>query len=211
MKDKRLNVIAIALLFMSMICIFFGISYAIFTYLGEGMTNNAIQTGRIVFSYSDADGGSNGINIEDAMPIPDSMGKILSGDGEYFDFSVSATTTTANIAYEVAINKSDDSTLDPQYVKVYLTTFEGTEEKETPLTIEENGVVTYDSLNDTTNSLLTGKTIYYGSVQAGEVAYAKRFRFRMWVEDQNELNFDYSKINDKYFSVKVNVAATSAY
>lgn len=211
MEKSRINVVAVVLLFLSLICIFFGISYAIFTYFGEGMTNNVIQTGKVVFSYSDANGGTNGINIEDALPIPDEMGKILSGEGEYFDFSVSATTTSVDLGYEIAVNSSLESTLDPKYVKIYLTTIEGTEEKELPLTSLSTGVVTYEALKDTNNSLLTGKTIYYGTVKAGEVAYGKKFRLRMWVAVPEDEEFDYSLINDKYFSVKVNVAATSAY
>lgn len=211
MNNSKINTIAIIMLFLSLICLFSGISYAVFTYFGEGMTNNVIQTGRIVFSYSDANGGTNGIFIENANPIPDSMGKILHGDLEYFDFSVSATTTSDNLAYEITANSSEDSTLDPKYVKVYLTTFEGSEEKETSLTSLETGVVTYDKLNDTNNSLLTGKTIYYGTVNAGEIAYYKEFRLRMWVAAQNDSNFDYNEINDKTFTIKVNVAASSVY
>lgn len=211
MKRSKINIIAVVFLFLSLICLFAGISYAIFTYFGEGMTNNVIQTGRVVFSYSDADGGSNGINIENATPIPDDMGKILSGEGEYFDFSVSATTTSSDLVYEIVVNKNDNSTLDPKFVKIYLTTFEGSEEIETPLTSLSTGVITYDSLKDTTNPLLTGKTIYYGNVQAGEAAYGKKFRLRMWVASSEEDNFDYEQVNDKYFSVKVNVAASSTY
>lgn len=209
MKKSKFNFIAVILLFLSLICLFFGISVAIFTYFGEGMTNNVIETGKVVFSYSDANGGSNGIFIENAFPIPDSMGKILSGEGEYFDFSVTATTTNSDLAYEIVVNKSVESTLDPKYVKVYLTTFEGNNEKETPLTALSTGVNTYENLEATTNPLLTGKTIYYGNVQAGEVAYGRKFRLRMWVAEPNDINFDYDQVNEKYFSVKVNVAASS--
>lgn len=209
MNKSKINVVAVIILFISMICIFIGISYSIFTYFGEGMTNNAIQTGRVVFSYSDANGGTNGINIENAFPIPDEMGKILSGDGEYFDFSVSASTTGSDLGYEITVKSGIESTLDSKYVKIYLTTFEGTDEKELPLTSLDTGVATYDKLTDTNNSLLSGKTVYYGTVQAGEVAYGKKFRLRMWVAAPEEDNFDYSLINDKYFSIKVNVAASS--
>lgn len=211
MEKSKLNIIAVILLFLSLICLFSGISYSVFKYLGDGMTNNVIETGKVIFSYSDANGGSNGINITNALPIPDSTGKVLSGESEYFDFSVTATTTSTDLTYEVAVVKGDDSTLDSKFAKIYLTTFEGIEEQETPLTSLSTGVVTYDELSDTTNSLLTGKTIYYGTVKAGEVAYGKKFRLRMWIQDQNEVNFDYSQINDKYFSVKVNVAATGNY
>lgn len=209
MKKSKINVIAIVVLFLSLICIFSGFSIAFFTYFGEGMTNNVIQTGKVVFSYSDANGGSNGIYIENAFPIPDDMGKILSGEKEYFDFNVTATTTTNDLVYEVAVQKGDNCTLNPDFVKIYLTSFEGTIEKDTPLTSLTSGVVTYSSLTDTTNPLLTGKTIYYGNVSAGEVAYGKKFRLRMWVAEPNDVNFDYSQVNDKYFSVKVNVAASS--
>lgn len=212
MKKSKINVVAIVFLFLSLVFVFAGISVAVFNYFGQGMTNNVIQTGRIVFSYSDANGGTNGISIEDAIPISDDMGKVLAGEGEYFDFTVSASTTTTNIAYEIAVKKDENkSTLPDEWVKIYLTTFEGNEEKETNITSTNSGVVTYNDLSETTNDLLVGKTIYYGNVQAGEVSYGRKFRLRMWVKDPNTTNFDYSILNDKYYSVKVNVAATSAH
>lgn len=211
MKNSKINIVGVLLLFLSLICLFIGISYSIFNYFGAGITNNVIQTGRIVFSYSDANGGGNGIHIEDAIPISDSQGKVLSGNGEYFDFTVSASTTKTNLAYEIVAEKNENSTLDDDWVKVYLTTFEGNQEQETPITANSGNVTTYDQLATTTNSLLTGKTIYYGNVQAGEVAYSKKFRLRMWVKDPNTDNFDYTVLNDKKFSLKVNVAATGTY
>lgn len=211
MKKKKSSVIAIVILFISLILIFTGISYAVFNYFGQGMTNNVIQTGRVVFSYSDANGGGNGINIQDATPIPDDMGVLLSGEGEYFDFSVSASTTSNNLAYEVTALKNSNSTLPEEFIKVYLTTLNGNQESKTELTYVNNDIVTYDKLIDTTNPLLEGKTIYYGKVQAGEVAYGQRFRLRMWIKMPTEENFDYSTLDNKYFSLKVNVAASSVY
>ena len=163
MKNSKINIVGVLLLFLSLICLFIGISYSIFISFGAGITNNVIQTGRIVFSYSDANGGGNGIYLDD------------------------------------------------DWVKVYLTTFEGNQEQETPITANSGNVTTYNQLATTTNSLLTGKTIYYGNVQAGEVAYSKKFRLRMWVKDPNTDNFDYTVLNDKKFSLKVNVAATGTY
>ncbi len=211
MRQSKINTIAIILLFLSLIFLFGGISYAIFDYFGEGLTNNVIQTGRIVFSYSDADYGGNGIYIENATPISDEVGKVLAGDGEYFDFSIFATTTQSNLAYEITVQKDEASTLPDDWIKIYLTTFEGNQEIPTSITSTEKGIPTYYELEDTTNSLLTGKTVYYGTVQAGEVSYGKRFRLRIWIKDPQELNFDYSILNDKYFSLKVNVAAISAH
>lgn len=209
MKKTKTTIIGIICLFLSLIFIFIGISYAVFNYFGEGMTNNVIETGRIIFSYSDANGGTNGIKIENAIPVPDDMGKKLTGENEYFDFSVTASTTSTDIAYEVTAKKGDDSTLSDEYVKIYLTTINGTQEVETPLSISNDTVVTYNELSDTTNPLLSGKTIYYGTVNSGEVAYGMKFRLRMWIKDGDY--GDYTELNDKIFTVKVNVAATNSY
>lgn len=208
---SKKKIAVIILLFLSLIAIFIGISYAIFNYFGEGMTNNAIQTGRVIFSYSDANGGNNGILIEDALPISDEQGKLLADEGEYFDFTVSASTTKTDLIYEITVNKDQASTLPDDWIKVYLTTFDGSSEESTPLTEASTGIVTYDELQNTTNQLLSGKTVYYGDVKAGEVAYGKRFRLRMWVKDPNQTNFDYTTLNNKSFSLKVNVAAVGTY
>ena len=204
-KKKNKNVLILLLMFLSLICLFTGISVSIFNYFGQGNTNNVIQTGRIFFSYSDSESAGSGINITNATPIADNAGVILSGDGEYFDFSVSASTTNTDIGYEIVVLKQDGSTLPDDFVKIYLTEFEGNVEKAVPLT---SGLIpTYDALTTTTNPLLQGKTVYYGTVNAGEVAYGKRFRLRMWVKDPQQVNFDYDSLSDMTYKVRVNVAA----
>ena len=166
------------MLLLSLITVFLGVSTAVFFYLGHGTTNNVIQTGRIVFSYSDAElgAGGDGIDIVNALPIPDANGKRLSATNEYFDFSVSASTTSTDLSYEIVVNKQDGSTLSDDLVKIYLIEFNGTSEVETPIT---GGIKTptYSELKTTTNNLLEGKSIYFGNVSAGEVSYGKRFRF----------------------------------
>lgn len=211
MEKVNKNIMFVVLLFISMILIFTGISIAVFNYFGTGMTNNVIQTGKIIFSYNEEGGVSNGINIQDALPVPDETGKVLSGSHEYFEFSVSATTPNTNLTYEIVAKKGEDSTLDEKYVKIYLTSFEGNSEVATPLSTNNGNVVTYSELKDTTNQFLEGKTIYYGTVKAGEVSYGKRFCLRMWIKESDEEGYDFSDINDKTFSVKVDVAATSVY
>ena len=208
-KKKKEDFLIVVLLLLSVTCLFFGISMAVFSYLGNGNTNNVIQTGRIVFSYSDAESGGNGINITDAIPISDTTGKQLTGDGQFFDFSVTASTTSTDLAYEIVAKKDDTSTLPDDYVKLYLTERVGTSELTTPITGGAT-VPTYSSLSDTTNPTLSGKSIYYGTVQAGEVAYGKNFRLRMWVKDPGVANFDYDSLNDKFYKVKVNVSAVGS-
>lgn len=208
MNGSKIKIASIIFLFLSLSFLFAGISYSIFSYFGKGMTNNVIQAGRIIFSYSEVNSDGNGIHLENAYPIPDKVGKILSGEGEYFDFSVSATTTKTNLSYEITVKDNANSSLDREWVKIYLTTFEGNSEVSTNLTLKDNQVVTFDQLVDTSNQALNGKTIYYGTIQAGEVAYSKRFRLRIWVKNPDSEEFDYSILNNKNFSLKVSVAAT---
>lgn len=205
MKRYRL---VILLLFLSVLTIFLGISLAVFNYLGNGTTNNVIQTGRIVFSYSDAElgAGGNGIEIVNAYPIPDSKGKILASPNEYFDFNVTASTTNTDLAYEIVVNKNEESTLEEERVKIYLTEFNANKEVETEIT-GGSVVPTYSELKDTTNTALKGKSIYFGTVKAGEVAYGKSFRLRMWIKDDHMTVQDSELTASKEFKVKVNVAA----
>ncbi len=211
MHKSKLEILAFVILFLAMVCLFTGISFSIFTYFGQGLTNNVIETGRVVFSYSDSNGGGNGIHIEDALPTLDEQGKLLSSSNEYFDFSVSATATNSALAYEITVLKDPASTLEEDWLKVYLTTFEGNQEVSTSLTNPNGVVATYHQLMNTSNPLLEGKTIYYGTVNPGEVNYGRKFRLRMWIKVPEQLDFDYSTLANKYFSLKVNVAASTVY
>ena len=201
----------IVLLLLSIVTIVLAVSVAIFRYVGNGTTNNVIETGRIVFSYSDAEPGnnSNPIKITDALPMKDEEGKVLSGTNQYFDFSVSASTTSVDLAYEITVLKLDNSTMDEDTVKIYLTDLTSGKEEETEIT---GGVVpTYKELKDTSNSLMEGKSIYFGTVKAGEVAYGKNFRLRMWIKDVLTTGEEEqtSAIDEtvREFTVKVNVSA----
>lgn len=207
-KKKSNKKVLILVLLLSILTIFLGVSVAVFNYFGAGTTNNVIQTGKIIFSYSDADFGSyegNGVNITNATPVSDAHGKTMLGNKEYFDFNITATTTNTDIAYEIVAKKGNNSTLDENKVKIYLTEISGGSEVETPLTGGAT-IPTYDKLRNTNNSLLSGKTIYYGTVKAGEVAYRKNFRLRMWLTDENGAVTDETN-QEKVFTVKVNVAA----
>ena len=203
MKNRK--VLLLTCLLLLTIALFAGISLSIFTFFGKGNTNNVIETGRIIFSYSDAEKKGNGIDIVDALPIKDSEGIILSNENEYFDFSVSASTTSTDIAYEIVVNKIDGSTLPDDMVKIYVTELNGENEKVVPLI--GNNIPTYSELKTTTNTLLNGKSVYFGEVKAGEVAYGKKFRLRMWVKYPESEDFDYSTIGGKTYKVRVNVAA----
>lgn len=202
-KSKK-EIVAIVILSFSLLLLVLGVSLAAFRYFGKGQSNNVLKTGSLTFSYSDAISGRNGILIENALPISDLEGKHLSGAGEYFDFNISATTSTSPLNYEITAQKSASSTLDEKYVKIYLTSVTGTVESETPLTTTSGIVTTFDSLRDTTSPSIEGKTIYLGTIEQGEVNLVRNYRLRMWVK---EGVYSDTEIADKLFSVKVNVAA----
>ena len=181
MKEKEKNyekfILSGALILLLIVSVV-GITYAVFSYQREGEKNNVITTGSIIFTYTET---TNGINLQNAMPISDEVGKKLerSENNEgYFDFNVSCSLAgTARINYEVYATKLNvENPLSEEYVKMYLT--DGTTDQ--PILGYDNDVPTYYSLKDST--VASGsKTLYTGSFTNSGV---QSFRLRMWLSDQ---------------------------
>ena len=130
MKNKKTLIISIVTI-VALICITVGISLAFFNYAQAGTTDNTIETGSITFLYTETSEVGRGISITDAFPISNSEGKLLTGEGNVFDFNISSTTqSNTNIPYEITARKSNDSTLSEDVVVMYLTKANGTNEQE---------------------------------------------------------------------------------
>ena len=103
-KQILLSVIGIAILIVAVV----GVSFAAFTYSKVGTKINTISTGTITMSYDEI---TNGINIENAVPMTDEQGVALNASNEKFDFTVSATivgnTTINYIVVAVPENNSN--------------------------------------------------------------------------------------------------------
>lgn len=113
-KQILLSVLGVAILIVAVV----GVSFAAFTYTGEGVRANTLSTGTITMTYTE---GAKGISINNAMPVTEDVGKVLSGDGEFFDFTVSsAIRGKANIGYEVVAVKDESSTIPDEYIRLYL-------------------------------------------------------------------------------------------
>ena len=195
-KKKALVLSVVGLI--GLIVITIGITYAIFTYTKLGTTDNTITAGTLKFLYTENTGVKTGIQLTNALPISDTQGKSLDGDNNVFDFSIEATNTgTEAIPYEVTLRKKADSTLEENYVKVYLTDKTETTEK------EELAVTKYSRLPQTNIDVGSEieKTIYNGNVDGNTTNYKKDFRLRMWVDDTE----DSSDIYGKKFTAMVNV------
>ena len=201
MKNKKKQIIITLMAIISLIVITVGVTYAFFNYAKEGTTDNTIQTGSITFLYTEVSGVGKGISLTEAYPVADSIGKVQVGEGKVFDFKVTSNISmNSNIGYQVTARKKTGSTLDDSAVKVYLTEVNGTE--------QELLLSKYSELSQTdrvNKSKYTEKVLYEDTVSANTSNYEKNFRLRMWVSDDTD--FSDGSINDKTFTLTVNVYA----
>ena len=117
MKDKKkvgLTVVSLILLLIIVI----GASYAAFSYAKEGGKENQISLATVTMTYTE---GENKITLENALPMEDEVGKLLSDNNQVFDFTVSINIVgNQSIAYEVTAEKDQNSTLGNNDVRIYL-------------------------------------------------------------------------------------------
>ncbi len=177
-KQIILSIIGIFLLIITVI----GVSYALFKLTLVGSRENIINTGTISMSYVEA---TNGISIEDAMPISDESGKSLSGDNEKFDFTISAKISgVADIGYEVVAKKiiGFKEQVNDDDVRIYL-------EKETGgvYTSVLEPVAFMPLTSDSSYGAPIGDMLLYSSTFSNKDAklntYSENFRLRMWLAE----------------------------
>jgi len=210
MKEKRakkydtLKAMTLVMLFVSLIFLVSGISYAVYRNFLKGTTNNIIEAGKIYFSYDEDTSEFNGVDIKNAYPVSDEVGKVQSGEHEYFDFSVNATTTLADIPFQVFAEKSADSTLKNEWVKLYLTLRNGASEVASPLVMDEERVLTFAELSGDD----TSKLIYSGIVLNHSMSFHQDFRLRLWISDTTDV--DDEDFYSKMFSVRVRITANES-
>lgn len=170
----------------------FGITYSF--YRGGGSSDNEIDTGQIVFTYSDVGQVGNGILLEEATPISDAMGKSMVGTNQYFDFYITATTDKANILYKLLVNKDQSSTLSDQNVRIYLTQIMGSYEQEKVLS----------DFSDLKEEEINNKNYYvlYEKILDKNLKdYSDSYRLRMWIKE------DAKNYENQTFSIKIDVYA----
>lgn len=187
----KLFIIIIALLIF--IFAFMGISFAAFTYTKKKDSINTISTGNVYLNYTE---DNNGINITDAMPITDSIGKTLNDENYYFDFSVEGKFTGGLTAdYEISAEKMSTSTLSNDEVKLYL-------EKQVNNSYEEIMSPQYFTpLKEKTNlGTMAGNML----LDKGKLSNESKinYRLRMWVAD-NAVIGEF----ERSFGIKVSIKA----
>jgi len=113
-KNILLSVLGVAILVVAVV----GVSFAVFQFAATGTTENTLSTAEISMTFKEK---TTGISITNAMPTSDTNGSTTMDEGEYFDFSVSATLIgTTTIDYEIAAIKGSSSTLADEDVRLYL-------------------------------------------------------------------------------------------
>ena len=218
-KERRKLMIILIILLLILVLIIFVVSYSMFDYTKRGDTDNTVTSGEIKFLYTENTGVGNGINITNAFPVTDEVGKGYSTENYVFDFKITASIPeNTTVPYEVTARMSEKSELPTNIIKIYLVERNGNNEIETPLTVK-NGIVTrFSELEDTTievgsysnGNKIVEKTIYNGI--ASGLEYVKEFRLRMWIAEdtdfsgveQNDGTMLYP-YNGKKFTTTVNV------
>ena len=186
-------------IFIIIICLFIfiimviGVSMATFTYTKENKSINTISTGNIYLNYTE---DTNGINITNAYPMADEVGKTLTKEDQYFDFTVEASISGDVVAsYEVSAEKETSSTLDNDEVKLYL-------EKKVNNTYQEvMAPKNFTPLKESTDlGTMAGSML----LDSGTVSKSStvNYRLRMWVSDTTILDN-----LEKSFGVRVSIKA----
>ncbi len=192
-KQILLSVLGVAILVVAVV----GVSFAAFTYTGEGTEENTISTGTLSMTYTET---TNGISISNAQPTEDEAGKKLSSDNEKFDFTVSAEINgEAEIPYEIAAIKQvipePMVALQNKDVKLYL---EKSEDGIDYTSAKEPTAFTPSGSTTEAGTPVGAMVLYKGTFQQSDEEY---FRLRMWVDHEATLD----PTNLQAFTVKVNV------
>lgn len=167
-----------------------GFSFAAFLKAQNGIESNVIQTGDISMTYTE---DTNGISIENALPMSDAVGKNLNDSNQYFDFTVNYSIAgTTTITYEISAKKDQVSTIPDENVKLYLEEqASGSYVQSVPPTIFTPLTSASDIGTPAGEMLLkTVKRVNSGS---------DNYRLRMWLKEDAVVDAS------KYFSIKINV------
>ena len=189
-KSKILIITAIIVLIIAVI----GVSYAAIFYSKIGDEVNNVSTGTIVMSYTE---NTNGIYLTNASPMSDEVGRTLTDENLYFDFTVNVTMSgNTNVDYVISASKDSSSTLEDSAVKVYLTSLNGSNED---VVLAPTKVSSLRTTNDISYVPNNQYVILESNFTKSE---SRNYRLRMWLSD------DYSLPSvSKTYMMRVNVYA----
>ncbi len=174
-RQVLLSVLGVAILVVAVV----GISYAAFTVGGTANTNT-ISTATITMAYAQP---TNGIYINNALPMDETAGKgqntcTSSTDCTVFDFTVTASASAAvNIPYTISVTEVSGNTIPDANVRVYLTNMNG--DADTEIVYDTVDHLTAYTGHSRTNSYTLTTGTY--AVVAGTPT-VNEYRLRMWLD-----------------------------
>lgn len=176
-KKVLLSVFGVALLIVAVV----GVSYAIFVFSEQSRVDNTVRSGGITFEYLE---GDSVIDINDALPVSDEVGKKQT---KSFDFQVSSSIRgNTTVFYEVRAKSLDASNkIGNQYVKLYLEKKNADDFSTvlSPTTFKENANTSLTNISVDTNTMLLYSGKFIGKKNT-TVNYSDEFRLRMWLSDK---------------------------
>lgn len=199
MQKNKFRIIIACISILSLMLILCGTSLSLFEFTKQGTTENVVKAGTLSVYFTESTGTGMGINISDAYPVSDSIGKNYLNSDQIFDFTITGENTSNNeIPFEITLEKLENSDLDNNAVKVYLTDI--TEENQE---IEIDEPMLYSDLYDSVFKINNDeKVIYQDKVESNET-YNKKFRLRMWLSDS--IDFEHGNYDNKTFETIINI------
>ena len=141
------------------------------------------------------------ISLDNAFPMSDESGKSTKDNVEYFKLRFNK--NTLGVKYVITVEKMVDSTLDDEFVKLYLVS----DKKINNCYRDNNEIKTFNEYNNYNNKI-DEKTIYEDIVTNSDINKGyKEFAFRMWLSSSLNLeNSDYLS-EARTYNIRVNVYA----
>ena len=166
LSKKNLRVLLLVAISITLVtCL--GSTYAFFVYRGNG-SNVSVEAGDINVKFNN---DNNYLTTGNSYPVSDETGKVLP---YYSDFSINATTNDMGIKYEIQVVPDANNSIDPQYIKLYLT-----DQNDDSIT----NVLTYSELTKAEYNT-NAKLVYTNYItETG----TKDFRLRMWIDESYNL------------------------
>ena len=181
--------------------------YLIVEYIGNDELPKTIESSVSVdLSDFGVSTQENGIYLVNQFPTRDEIGKMFQGKNYVFTFSLLLGKKTLGSYYELTAVQSDDSTLNPSYVKLYL-------EKNgqgVDMSYRNNGrVKVFTEYTESENPGTVGRLIYKDTITEDDIKRGKiDFVMRMWVSEDVQITdsnaMDYF---NKKFVARVNTYA----
>lgn len=185
-KGILLSILAITILVILVI----SFSFAAYIKAEKSKNSNKISTGNISMNYTE---DTNGISIKDALPISDTVGKQLKGEGEYFDFTINSTMLgNVSINYEIAAIKDETSTIADSDIRLYLEQQVSGSYEEVMAPSAYKPISSRSEIGSPAGSMIL-KTVKKTKTSSDN------YRLRMWLAENSTVDIG------KSYTVKINV------